>query len=121
VTVYADTDFFIALMNGSDWLKGAAGRLAEEHAGEITTSEVTFIELMLLAKRYGLDHIRLTSDVMAICGIEDSTFLKAATLISRHGMGVFDAFHAAHCGGTIISSDSAYDRAGLKRIKLEQG
>ncbi len=118
--VYADTDFFIALLKGSDWLKGGAVRLAEEHAGEITTSEATFIELMLLAKRYGLDHIRLTADVMAICGIEDTTFLKAARLISRHGMRVFDAFHAAHCGGTMISSDRVFDRVGLKRVRLER-
>jgi predicted nucleic acid-binding protein len=67
-----------------------------------------------------LDHIRLTSDVMAICGIEDTTFLKAARLISRHGMRVFDAFHAAHCGGTIISSDRVFDRVGLKRVRLER-
>ncbi len=86
---------------------------------QITTSEVTFIELMLLAKRYNLDPVKITTSVMAICNIDDERLLKAAIYIRDYGVGVFDAFHAAHCSGNIISSDSVFDKSGIKRIKLE--
>ena len=47
--VYADTDFFLALMKESDWLQEAAKRILEEYSDEIWTSPVTLIELLLLA------------------------------------------------------------------------
>jgi predicted nucleic acid-binding protein len=118
--IYADTDFFIALLKPSDWLKDKAKKALERYKGQITTSEVTFIELALLAKRYNLDPVRITANVMAICGIEDDTFLKAAIYIRDYGFGVFDAFHAVHCKGRIISSDHVFDRARIDRIKLEE-
>jgi hypothetical protein len=51
--IYADIDFFLALLKPSDWLKEKAKNLASEYIGRITTSDTTFIELMLLAKKYG--------------------------------------------------------------------
>ncbi len=117
--IYADTDFFLALIKPSDWLKDRAQEIFEANKG-ITTSEVTFIELALLAKRFNLDPVKITASVMAICGIEETVYLKAATYIREYGIGVFDAFHAAHCKGKIISSDSAYDKLGIERIKIEK-
>ncbi len=117
--IYADTDFFLALLKPKDWLKDKAKAILNKYKGQITTSEVTFIELMLLAKRYDLDPVKITTSVMAICGIDDERLLKAAIYIRDYGVGVFDAFHAAHCDGTIISSDSVFDKLGIKRIKLE--
>lgn len=118
--IYADTDFFLALLKPSDWLKDRARRLAAEHRGKITTSEATFIELMLLAKKYGLDPVGITASVMAICGIEDTALLAAAKHVKDSGAGVFDAFHAARCQGRIISSDPVYERLGIERIRLEK-
>lgn len=63
---YADTDFFLALLKPTDWLKENAKLLLEEEKGAITTSEATYIELMLLSKKYDLDPERLTADMMAI-------------------------------------------------------
>ncbi|RLI78950.1 pilus assembly protein [Archaeoglobales archaeon] len=117
--IYADTDFFIALLKPKDRLKDKAKRAFERYKGQITTSEVTFIELALLAKRYNLDVVKLITSVMAICGIEEDTYLKAAIYMRDYGVGVFDAFHAAHCGDTIISSDHIFDKIGIKRIRLE--
>ena len=74
----------------------------------------------LVAKRYGLDIVKIFTSVMAICGIDDERPLKAAIYIRDYGLGVFDAFHAANCGGKIISSDSVYDRAGVERVRLEE-
>lgn len=118
--IYADTDFFLALLKPNDWLKKNAKKILKEYKGQITTSEVTFIELMLLAKRYNLDPIRLASSVMAICNIEDTKYLKAAIYIKEYGVNVFDAFHAANCQGRIISSDNVYDKLGIERIDLRK-
>jgi len=101
-------------------LKERAKRVLEKYEGQITTSVVTFIELALLAKRYNLDVVRIFTSVMAICNFEDDRPLKAAIYIRDYGLGVFDAFHAAYCEGRIISSDSAYDRVGIERTKLEK-
>ena len=117
--IYADTDFFLALLKPKDWLKGKAKAILDRYEGQITTSGVTFIELMLLAKRYNFDPVKVTRSVMAICNIDDERLLKAAIYIKDYNVKVFDAFHAAHCSGTIISSDSVFDRLGIRRVKLE--
>ncbi len=91
----------------------------EKYEGRITTSEVTFIELMLLAKRYNLNLVKIASSVTAICGIEDEKLLRAAIYIRDYKVGVFDAFHESYCSGAITSSDSVFDKLGIRRIKLE--
>jgi len=116
--VYADTDFFLALMKQTDWLKERAKKIYADYSGDIQTSIVTFIELMLIAKRFNLDTIKLTSSVMKICKFDDQIPLKAALYIEE-GISVFDAFHAALFGGEIISSDHIFDELGIKRIKIE--
>ncbi len=117
---YADTDFFLALLKPTDWLKENAGRIMKEEQGKIYTSEATYIELMLLAKRYGLDPVRFTIDVMAICNEKNGEYQAAAELITQ-GVGVFDSFHAVHSNGKIISSDKIYRKIGLKQIDLSVG
>jgi len=117
--IYADTDFFIALLKPNDWLKKRAEEILNRYRGEITTSITTFIELMLLSRRYNIDPVEATVSVMEICGIEDERLLRAAIYIQR-GVSTFDAFHAAFCEGIIISSDGIFDKLGIKRIKLEE-
>ena len=55
---------------------------------------------------------------MAICHENNSMYIIAAEYI-KNGVKVFDASHAAHCNGEIISSDHIYDKLNIKRIKLE--
>ena len=117
--IYADTDLFLALMNPNDWLKENAKKILERYEGQITTSETTFLELLIVAKKYDLDPVRLTSAVMALTGIEDDVYLRAAYYMKEYGLNAFDAFHAAKCGCLIISSDRAYEKVGIKRIRLE--
>ena len=114
---YADTDFFLALLKPTNWLKENARRILEKEKGKIYTSEATYIELMLLAKRYGLDPVRITVDVMAICNEKNGEYQAAAELISQDG-GVFDSCHAVHSNGKIISSDKIYRKLGLEQIDL---
>ena len=114
---YADTDFFLALLKPTDWLRENARRILDEEQGKIYTSETTYIELMLLAKRYGLDPVRIAIDVMAICNEKNGEYQAAAELIT-HDIGVFDSFHAVHSNGKIISSDKIYRKLGLEQIDL---
>lgn len=53
--IYADTDFFLALLKENDWLQTSAKKLLAKHKGSIWTSPVTLIELMLLAVKCDLD------------------------------------------------------------------
>ncbi|WP_297065723.1 PIN domain-containing protein [Thermococcus sp.] len=117
--IYADTDFFLALMKPNDWLKKNAEKILKRYGNQITTSETTFLELLIVAKKYNLDPIKLTSAVMALTGIEEGVYLQVAYYMKEHGLNAFDAFHAAKCGGVIISSDKVYEKIGVKRIKLE--
>ncbi|KQH81686.1 type II toxin-antitoxin system VapC family toxin [Thermococcus thioreducens] len=117
--VYADTDFFLALLKPSDWLKENARKIYERYMDEITTSEATFLELLILSKKFNLDPVRLLAAVMAVIGEENEDYLRAAYYMKEHRLNPFDAVHAAKCGGTIISSDKAFEEVGIKRIKLE--
>ena len=121
--IYADTDFFLALLKPSDWLQRRARELAQEHEGDLWTSPVTIIELLLLAKRRELDPERLIVDALQIAQLQHSdaqVFLRAARYMREHRAGVFDAVHAGYCGDDeIISSDMIFDKIGLKRIALE--
>ncbi|MDE1810553.1 MAG: PIN domain-containing protein [Candidatus Micrarchaeota archaeon] len=118
--MYADTDFFLAMLKNSDWLKAGATRIFNAYKGSIHTSEATMVELMLLSHKYGLDPVQVVADVMAITKTNDTTYLKAAYFIKENKVNVFDAFHAAHAGKEIISSDSVYDRLGIARVRLEK-
>lgn len=117
--MYADTDFFLALLKSSDWLKQNALEILNLYKKDITASEATFIELMFLSDKYNLDPVNLTASVMALSEEYNPVYLKAAYFIKK-GAGVLDAFHAAHADGEIISSDRIYDKLGLRRVKLEE-
>ncbi len=122
--IYADTDFFLALMKPSDWLKRSAGRILKEHVGEFWTSSAVLLELLLLGKRLELDPEWLLINLFEIATVGDGTdeiFLRAARYMRDEAVGVFDAVHAAYCGEgkMIVSSDKVFDRLGLKRIPLE--
>ena len=117
---YADIDFFLAIGKKEDWLKEGALALLEQYKNKIEYSEATFVELMLVSVKHKLDPVIITQSAMEICRMSNQIYLKAAFYISA-GIGVLDAFHAAHVDeGEIISSDSVYDKLGLKRIRLEE-
>ncbi len=118
--MYADTDFFLALLKGSDWLKDNALKLLDTYKNNIHTSEVTYVELMLLSQKYHLDPVNVVADVMAITKTSNTVYLRAAHFVKENKVNVFDAFHAAHVEDSIISSDGVYDKLGIKRVKLEE-
>lgn len=119
--IYADTDFFLALMKKSDWLKEPAESLLRQYTGRIRISPAVLIELLLLARRGGADPERLLQDVLRIAPLaagDAAVFLKAARLMREHQANAMDSLHAASCGpdDRIISSDRVFDRMGVKRI-----
>lgn len=123
--IYADTDFFVALLKESDWLQKNAIRLYQKHKSEIATSCVTIIELLLVSKRYSLDPEQVLAAAFSIAnnieGIDSGTALLAAHYIKEKELGVFDALHAAYSNGApIISSDKVFGSAGMSRIRLEK-
>jgi len=123
--IYADTDFFLALMKESDWLKEPAERLLRQYSGRIHLLPTVLIEILLLARREMIDPERLLSDVLQIGvveGCDAAVFLKAAKYMKEHNANALDSLHAALCSSvdSIISSDKVFDRLGLKRIRLEQ-
>lgn len=116
--VYADTDFFLALLKPNDWLKERATKIYLEYQGNIHTSLITFLEIMLIAKKFNLPPIQTTAALIKITHYNDLIPLTAAKYI-EDGVGVFDAFHAAQCDGKILSSDRIYDKLGIERITIE--
>lgn len=117
--MFADTDFLLALLKPSDWLKDEALKILKAHKGEIRTTISCIIELALLSKRLNLYLPQVFSDLFSLVKVSDldrEITLRASVYIEKYNLNVFDAFHAAYCNSdTIISSDSIYDKIGLKK------
>ena len=123
--MFADTDFLLALVKGSDWLKKNAENILEKHKGRISTSVSVVIESALVCKRLKISVVDAFVCIFEFVEINEETYrlcLDAALYIEKDRLNVFDAFHAAYCGSdAIISSDTVYDKLGMERVKLEKG
>lgn len=122
--MFADTDFILALIKDSDWLKKKAIKILKENKGKIFTSISVIIEIALVCKRFNINTLNAFADISEIINLDKETYticMRAALYIEKYNLSVFDAFHAAFCSDdTIISSDSVYDTIGIERIKLEE-
>ena len=121
--IYADTDFFLALIKKDDWLNPGAEKLYKENKGRIMTSMATVIEIAIVCKKKNLDpEIILGSlfEIADVDGISSEEAMQAAHLIKNENVTVFDSFHAVLSKDMpVVSSDKVYDRLGKERIKLE--
>lgn len=121
--MFTDTDFLLALVKESDWLKRSAENILEKHKGIINTSVSVMIELAIVCKRLRLNVVDTFASAFELVKINEETYklcLDAALYMEKDALNVFDAFHAAYCGSdAIISSDSVYESVGIKRIRLE--
>lgn len=121
--MYADTDFFLALLKEEDWLKRKALAILDEYEGDISSSAISVFELLLLCRRFGMDPEEVLMCMFQIAqveGIAEHKALCAAHYIKEKDLAPSDALHAALCGGSIISSDKIYDKMGIERIRLER-
>ncbi|MFW5950242.1 MAG: PIN domain-containing protein [archaeon] len=123
MTAYVETDFLLALVKDSDWLKDRA----EEHLKErdVVTSTYSYLELLLISERQEFDFTKLVSNMLDIVPVETEEerqiVLKAVNYF-EDGMTAFDAFHAATAetrGHSILSSDKAYEDVDPERLPLE--
>ena len=128
---YADSDFFLALLKDSDWLKDRAKKIYAMNKGSIYISPFTVVELMVVCVR---ESIPLKETLFQISRIAGTTFIKwnfyfrAAEYIEQ-GAGIFDALLMSFVKESdaafseeseIISSDKVYKKFGFKVIDLKK-
>jgi len=120
--MYAEVDFLLALIKDDDWLSEPAEKVYEEHVDELWTSDLSLIELMLVAYREDRNVERIVTNVSALLEVrgDEERVLAAASYVSARGLTPFDALHAVVANGDpIVSSDQSYDGI-CKRIPLEE-
>ena len=119
--MYADLDFWLALLKNDDWLNDRAERLLEKYEGELEVSLATFIELFLVEERFAFDRERAVTAILELVTYSgDPDVVYQASEHIDEGLNTFDAFHVALSGGDIASSDGAYDDlGGVERVRLE--
>ena len=121
--MYADLDFWLALVTEDDWFAERAERLLEEHEDDLEVSLATFLELFLVEERFAFDRERAVTAMLELAAYpgDPDVVYQASEYISE-GLTTFDAFHAVLSDGAIVSSDGAYDALdGIERIRLEPG
>ena len=122
--MFADTDFILALIKESDWLKKNALKILKQNRGKIKTSVSVMMELAHICRRLKINTIKTFANIFELVDVDESAYsvcMQAAVYVEKYNFAVFDAFHAAFCGNDIIiSSDSVYDKISMERIKLEK-
>ncbi len=121
---YADTDFFLALMKESDWLKEKAREVYEKNKSTIYVSPFTIAEIMIICKREGITLKETLVQISRIARLEAfswEVFLKACDYI-KQGATIFDSLLMALCSedDKIISSDTIYEKFGFDVIDLKK-
>lgn len=118
--MYADTDFWVALLKDDDWLGDRAVAVLDRRRGELEVSLATFIELFLIEERYAFDRERAVTSILELAEYrgDDDVIYQASEYVDE-GLNTFDAFHAALAGDGIVSSDEAFDEIDLDRVALE--
>lgn len=119
---YADSDFFLAILKNSDWLKEKAKKLYNENKDDIWVSPFTVVEIMIVCKREDIlikETLVQMSRIAKLEFVPWEIFFKACDYISE-GATVFDSLLMAFCGeNKIISSDKVYEKFGFEVIELK--
>jgi len=120
---YADTDFFLALMKDSDWLKEKAKKIYNENKGNIFVTPFTIAEIMIICKRENLpikETLLQISRIAKLEGISWDIFFSSCDFIEK-GATIFDSLLMAFAkDNIIISSDNAYEKFGLNFIDIKK-
>ena len=121
---YADTDFFLALMKSSDWLKDKAKQVYKENKNNIFISPFTIAEVMIICKREDIPIKETLLHISRIAKLENlpwKIFLRASDFVEK-GATVFDSLLMAFCSENdqIITSDNIYEKFGFEVINLNK-
>ena len=121
--IYADTDFFVALVKDDDWLQGRAEAIARDHEGDIYTSRATLLELLMISERFEFDRMEALSHALDIASVpeDESVLFQAVDYMEQHGLTAFDAYHVAYADDdTIVSSDTSFDDVTDDRLPIDE-
>lgn len=126
--MYADSDFFFALLKKEDWLKKRAETLFHSKQKEIWTSVATMIELLYKGSMTKLNITEAffsLQNLVPIVPLTREHLITAAQLRTlQPNLGVMDGIHAAVAQSigekSIISSDKIFEQLGFDRISLEK-
>ena len=121
--IYADTDFFIALVKDDDWLQERAAKIALENEGEIYTSRATLLELLMISERFEFDRMEALTYALEIATVpeDEDVLFQAADYMEQNGLTAFDAYHVAYADeDPVISSDKSFDDVTNDRIAIEE-
>ncbi|PIN89036.1 pilus assembly protein [Candidatus Pacearchaeota archaeon CG10_big_fil_rev_8_21_14_0_10_34_76] len=121
---YADTDFFLALMKDSDWLKDKAKKIYGENKENIFVSPFTIVEIMIVCKREDVPVKETLIQISRIAKLDTLTwdiFYKSCDFMEK-GATIFDSLLMAFCSedDQIISSDKIYEKFGFDVIDLKK-
>lgn len=117
--VYADTSFFIAIMNEADEHHSDAMRLRKRFQNDLETSLLTIAELLRGCENHGLDPENIISSIFSISKVSGISFtgaMLAAHIMNEKKLRAIDALHCALAGEQIISADKDFDKTVIKRI-----
>ncbi|MEK6893445.1 MAG: PIN domain-containing protein [Nanoarchaeota archaeon] len=120
---YADTDFFLALMKNSDWLKEKAKQVYEKDKN-LFVSPFTIAEIMIICKREDILMKETLIQISRIAKLENmdwNIFFNSCNFIEK-GTTIFDSLLMALVSENdlIISSDNVYEKFGFKVIDLKK-
>ena len=121
---YADTDFFLALMKDSDWLKEKVREVYKRNKLSIFVSPFTIAEMMIVCKRENIPIKETLMQISRIAKLENfswNIFFSACNFMEK-GATVFVSLLMAICSKNdqIISSDNIYKKFGFKVIDLKK-
>ena len=117
--VYADTNFFIGLMNVTDEHHATAKKLYGRFKSNIDTSVLTIAELLIGCEKHSLDPEKIIGSIFKmanVSGIDLEEAMRAAHYMKHNKLRVIDALHCALAGNEIISADKDMDKTKIVRI-----
>lgn len=124
--MYADTDFFLAFLKPSDWLKEKAVKRYKQHKDEMVTSAATLVELIYVTRSMGLDPEQIVTNAVNVMHVRDVTaadvVLAAHYAAKNPDLGVMDCLHAACARDDVVlsSEKKAFAKLGLKQERLDE-
>ena len=122
---YADSDFLLALLKPSDWLKENAEEIFKKHEGKVFTSETAVVEILWFSRKEKIDPLSYITSLCSLVEIINSDprlYVQAAYFMRNHEIDPCDSIHAAYGkinSMPIISSEREYEKIGVETIKLK--
>ncbi len=126
--LYLDADIFLAVLKENDRFKKAAVEFfGNREQYQFVTGSLTCLEVWFYLHRNGLGKNALSSlrAIRAIAEIldYDSHDLEQAMILAEtHNLTPADSIHAvlARVADAIVSTDSSFDKTGIRRIDFSK-